>query len=66
MTAIMTQNLTKSYGNTLAVDDLSLEVEAGKVFGFLGRNGAGKTTIKILLNLLSPTSGRTEILRMDP
>lgn len=65
--AIMTEGLTKSYGNTLAVDDLSLAVEVGTVFGFLGRNGAGKTTtIKILLNLLSPTSGRTEIFGMDP
>jgi ABC-2 type transport system ATP-binding protein len=57
--AIRTEGLTKRFGSTLAVDDLSLRVEAGEVFGFLGPNGAGKsTTIRMLLGLARPTSGR--------
>ena len=52
------RNLTKRYGGTLAVDDLSFEVEAGRVTGFLGPNGAGKTTtMRALLGLLRPTRG---------
>jgi ABC-2 type transport system ATP-binding protein len=51
-------HLTKRYGATLAVDDLSVHVEAGKIFGFLGPNGAGKTTtIRMMMGLLRPTSG---------
>jgi len=56
--AIQTVNLSKQYGDKLAVKDLSLSVERGEVFGFLGPNGAGKTTsVKMLLNLIAPTSG---------
>jgi len=56
--AIQTVNLSKQYGDKLAVKDLSLSVERGEVFGFLGPNGAGKTTsVKMLLNLITPTSG---------
>ena len=52
-------HLTKRYGATLAVDDLSLQVEAGEIFGFLGPNGAGKTTtIRMMMGLLQPTSGQ--------
>ena len=55
---ISIRNLSKSYGNFLAVRDLSLEVRPGEVFGFLGPNGAGKTTtIRILAGLLPPSSG---------
>lgn len=55
---ILTSNLTKIYGNFKAVDSLTLEVNAGDVFGFLGPNGAGKTTtIRMLCGLLSPSSG---------
>jgi ABC-2 type transport system ATP-binding protein len=51
-------HLTKRYGATLAVDDLSVHVEAGEIFGFLGPNGAGKTTtIRMMMGLLRPTSG---------
>jgi len=51
-------HLTKRFGQTLAVDDLSLRVEAGEVFAFLGPNGAGKTTtIRMMMGLLQPTSG---------
>jgi len=65
--AILTEGLTKQFGDTAAVSGLDLEVEAGRVFGFLGRNGAGKTTtIKMMLDLLRPTSGRVEVLGLDP
>jgi len=53
-----TQNLTKRYGEKLAVEDVSLRVNEGEIFGFLGPNGAGKTTtIKMIIGLLQPTSG---------
>ncbi len=56
----------KKYGNLTAVDNLSLRVEAGEVFGFLGPNSAGKTTtIKMLTGLLVPTSGRATICGVD-
>jgi ABC-2 type transport system ATP-binding protein len=63
---IRLENLTKRYGNHLAVDDLSLEVPSGELFGFLGPNGAGKTTtIKMIAGLLIPTSGRIELAGHD-
>jgi ABC-2 type transport system ATP-binding protein len=59
---IAVQGLTKRYGKTLAVDDLSFAVERGQVTGFLGPNGAGKTTtLRILLDLVKATSGTTSI-----
>jgi len=55
---IRTQNLTKKFNTTLAVDRLDLEVSEGEVFGFLGPNGAGKTTtVRMLTCLIGPTSG---------
>ena len=55
---IRLERLTKRYGTLVAVDDLSLEVESGCVFGFLGRNAAGKTTtIRMMMGLLEPTAG---------
>jgi ABC-2 type transport system ATP-binding protein len=66
MPAIAVDGLTKSYGQTLALDDLSFEVEEGEVFGFLGPNGAGKsTTINILLDFVRPTAGRLTVLGRD-
>lgn len=64
MTAIIsTQALTKVFGEKVAVSDLTLDVEQGEVFGFLGPNGAGKTTaVKMLLGLISPTSGQGQLL----
>src|SRR5262249_29888543 len=60
---IETESLRKTFGSTVAVDDLSLSVAAGEIFGFLGPNGAGKTTsIKMLLALVPPTDGRGEVL----
>ena len=56
--ALRADHLTKHFGDTHAVEDLTLEVPAGEVFGFLGPNGAGKsTTIRVLLGLLRPTAG---------
>jgi ABC-2 type transport system ATP-binding protein len=52
-------DLTKRYGKTIAVDNLSLGVPAGQIFGFLGPNGAGKTTtIRMMMGLLQPSEGR--------
>jgi ABC-2 type transport system ATP-binding protein len=60
---IVTQKLKKEFGDKIAVADLTLEVGMGEVFGFLGPNGAGKTTaVKMLLGLISPTSGKGEVL----
>ncbi len=59
-------SLTKKFGSFIAVDDLSLRVEAGEVYGFLGPNGAGKTTtIKMIATLLKPTSGSVKINGID-
>lgn len=64
--AICVEHLTRYYGPFLAVDDLSMEVEAGTVFGLLGPNGAGKTTtMNMLSGLLNPSGGSIEILGMD-
>ena len=58
-----TENLTKYYGDTLALDHLNLRVPRGCIYGFLGRNGAGKTTaIKLMLGLLTPTAGSSKLL----
>ncbi|MCJ7546088.1 MAG: ABC transporter ATP-binding protein [Deltaproteobacteria bacterium] len=59
MEAILTEGLTKRFGNFVAVDAVSFAVSAGEVFGFLGPNGAGKTTtIRMLCGILPPTAGR--------
>ena len=64
--AIITRELTKSYGDRVAVSSLDLEVRRGEVFGFLGPNGAGKTTtIRMLVGLVRPSGGRIEILGRD-
>jgi ABC-2 type transport system ATP-binding protein len=63
LAAINTEQLSKVFGDRVAVKSLTLHVEQGEVFGFLGPNGAGKTTsIKMLLSLVSPTSGQAHIL----
>lgn len=63
MAALETRKLTKEYGDTTAVNDLSFTVDEGDICGFLGPNGAGKTTtIKLLLSFLRPTSGEAFIL----
>ena len=55
---LRTEHLSKSYEDTIAVEDLNINVRAGEIYGFLGPNGAGKTTtIRLLLGLLEPTQG---------
>ncbi|MBI1850211.1 MAG: ABC transporter ATP-binding protein [Planctomycetes bacterium] len=64
--AVITEGLTKTYGDKAAVSHLDLRVKKGEFFGFLGPNGAGKsTTIKMLCGLLLPTSGRMTVLGHD-
>ena len=64
--ALRTINLSKRYGERMAVHDLNLEVRQGEIFGFLGPNGAGKTTtIRMALGLIAPTTGSVEILGQD-
>ena len=64
--AIVLDRLAKSFGQTVAVEDLSLSIPAGEIFGFLGANGAGKTTtIRMLCGLIRPTSGRGTIFGRD-
>jgi ABC-2 type transport system ATP-binding protein len=64
--AIRTRELTKRFGPTLALDRLTLSVQAGEVYGFLGPNGSGKTTtIRLLLGLQRPTSGGSTIFGAD-
>jgi ABC-2 type transport system ATP-binding protein len=65
--SIETIDLTKKYGNKVAVNHINLKVPKGSFYAFLGRNGAGKsTTIKMLMELLSPTSGSIEVLSGRP
>ena len=68
MKPVITINqLTRRFKETVAVNDLSLEVRAGEIFGFLGHNGAGKTTTVRLLNgVIEPTSGSMRVLGLDP
>ena len=62
MAIIETVNLTKQYGDLMALDNLNLEIEEGTCFGFIGPNGAGKTTtIKILATLLKPSWGEARV-----
>jgi ABC-2 type transport system ATP-binding protein len=64
---IRTEALTKSYGRRRGLAGLDLEVQPGEVYGFLGPNGAGKTTtIRILLDLIRPTSGRATLFGEEP
>ena len=65
---IETEGLSKRFGGTLAVSELSLRVEAGEVMGFLGPNGSGKTTtIRLLMGLLRPSAGRARrFYRLQP
>ena len=65
--ALETRNLTKHFGASVAVDNVSFVIEPGVTTGLLGGNGAGKTTtIAMLLGLIAPTSGAIRILGLDP
>ena len=64
---IQISSLSRRFGETYAVSDLTLDVQAGEIFGFLGHNGAGKTTTVRLLNgVLERTSGKVTVLGQDP
>ena len=64
---IVAEHLTKSYGSSRGVNDLTFEVHAGEVFGYLGPNGAGKsTTIRTMLDFIRPTEGRITVFGMEP
>lgn len=63
---IRTEDLSKLYGQRLGIKDLTFEVEPGEIFGFLGPEGAGKTTtVRLMLDFIRPTSGRALVLGMD-
>jgi len=64
---VSAEQLTKSYGKSRGVVDLTFEVFPGEVFGYLGPNGAGKTTtIRTMLDFIRPTSGQITVLGLDP
>jgi ABC-2 type transport system ATP-binding protein len=64
--AIEVRDLTRRFGQFVAVDHVTFDVQAGEVFGFLGSNGAGKsTTIRMLCGLLKPTSGTAQVGGVD-
>ncbi len=64
--SVVVEDLTKRFGDFVAVDRLNLAVRKGEVFGFLGPNGAGKsTTIRMLCGLIKPTSGRASVAGFD-
>ncbi|MEG1556560.1 MAG: ABC transporter ATP-binding protein [Bacteroidales bacterium] len=66
MYSIVVENLTKKFGTFTAVDHINFQVKKGEIFGFLGANGAGKTTaIKMMSGLLLPTSGKATIAGYD-
>lgn len=66
MKAIEARDLTRRFGSFTAVDAISFEVEEGEIFGFLGANGAGKTTaMRMLTGLLRPTSGEARVAGLD-
>lgn len=64
--AIITHNLSKNYGDTLAVKNLNLNVPYGIIYGLLGPNGAGKTTtVKMLNSMIEPSSGNAKVMNFD-
>ena len=67
MSVLALERVTKRFDRVLAVDDLSFSVAPGSVFGFLGGNGAGKTTsLRMVLDIIRPTSGKIEVLGRAP
>jgi len=64
--AIITDKLTKKFGDFIAVNEISFEVDKGEIFGFLGANGAGKTTaMRMLIGLSKPTAGKASVAGFD-
>lgn len=66
MNSVIIENITKSYGDVLAVDDVSLTIEKGEIFGFIGPDGAGKTSLfRMLTTLLIPDKGKATVEGFD-
>ena len=66
MNILETKNLTKFYGKSRGILNVSMSIDQGEIFGFIGPNGAGKsTTIRTLLGFLKPTSGSASIFGMN-
>ncbi len=66
-TIVLTDELTKRYGDHLAVDRVHLSVRSGEVYGFLGPNGAGKTTtLRMLVGLIRPSAGSAAVFGQAP
>lgn len=68
MLSVSVQNITKTYNNgkTMAISDISFEVEAGEIFGLIGPDGAGKTSLfRILTTLLLPDTGKAQVCGFD-
>src|SRR5438105_7358232 len=66
MSAVRIENVTKTFGTHVAVDDLSLAVPPGTVYGFIGPNGSGKTTtLRMIMHILHPDRGRISVLGRD-
>lgn len=63
---VSARNVSKSFGNTLAVDDVSFDIEAGRITGLIGPNGAGKTTLLKALLGLTDCTGSLSVLGLDP
>ena len=67
MSVLKLEDVTRRFGDAVAVRDLSFSLDAGQIVGFLGANGAGKTTtLRMILDILRPTSGRIEVLGGPP
>ena len=65
-TAIQAQGLSRHFGAVIAVDRVDLDISSGQIYGFLGPNGSGKTTIiRTLCGLLTPTAGKVSVLGLD-
>ncbi|POB71610.1 ABC transporter ATP-binding protein, partial [Vibrio vulnificus] len=64
--AIQAQNVVKKFGDFTAIDNITLNVPKGSIYGFLGPNGCGKsTTIRVLTGLLSPSEGNVDVLGLE-
>ena len=64
--AVVTEDLTRRFGKFVAVDRITIQVNSGEIFGFLGANGAGKTTmIRMLCGLLKPSTGKATVSGFD-
>src|SRR5262245_28421770 len=66
MSAIQVRNVSKQFGQHVAVNDVSIEVPAGSIYGFIGPNGSGKTTtIRMIMNIILPDTGAIQVLGHD-